>query len=62
MHNPMSYCGLVDTRISASEKDLPVPQMFQNLSVQFVCSSPKNLDFIEKRLHWASIVRVQIAE
>ena len=25
MNNHMSYCGLVDARISASEKDLPVP-------------------------------------
>ena len=24
MDNLLSYCGLVDTRISASEKDLPV--------------------------------------
>ena len=24
MHNILSYCGLVDPRISASEKDLPV--------------------------------------
>ena len=24
MNNPLSYCGLVDSRISASEKDLPV--------------------------------------
>ena len=25
MNNLLSYCGLVDARISASEKDLPVP-------------------------------------
>mgnify|MGYP007086833827 CR=1 FL=1 len=31
--------------------------MPQNLSVQIVCPSPKVLDFDEKRLHWASIVR-----
>ena len=24
MNNHLSYCGLVDTRINASEKDLPV--------------------------------------
>ena len=29
----------------------------ENLSAQFVCPSPKVLDFIEKRLHWASVVR-----
>ena len=32
-------------------------QMPQNLSAQFVCTSPKVLDFNEKRLHWASVVR-----
>ena len=25
MNNRLTYCGLVDARISASEKDLPVP-------------------------------------
>ena len=30
--------------------------MSQNLSAQFVCPSPKVLDFNEKRFHWASIV------
>ena len=34
-----------------------IPKMPQNLSVLFVCPSPKVLDFNEKRLHWASIVR-----
>ena len=32
-----------------------IPQMPQNLSAQFVCPSPKVLDFNEKRLHWASV-------
>ena len=27
MNNILSYCGLVDARISASEKDLPVKKM-----------------------------------
>ena len=36
-----------------------IPQMPQNLSAQFVCPSPKVLDFNEKRLHWASVVRVK---
>ena len=35
-----------------------IPQMPQNLSAQFVCSSPKVLDFNEKRLYWASVVRI----
>ena len=34
-----------------------IPHMPQNLSAQFVCPSPKVLDFNEKRLHWASVVR-----
>ena len=33
-----------------------IPQMPQNLSAQFVCPSPKVLDFNEKRLHWVSVV------
>ena len=35
-----------------------MPKMPQNLSAQFVCPSPKYLDFNEKRLHCASVVRV----
>ena len=35
-----------------------IPQMPQNLSAQIVCPSPKVWDFDEKRLHWASVVRV----
>jgi hypothetical protein len=31
--------------------------MSRNLSAQFVFPSPKVLDFNEKRLHWASVVR-----
>jgi hypothetical protein len=34
-----------------------IPQMPQNISVQFVCPSPKVWDFDEKRLHRASVVR-----
>ena len=36
-----------------------IPQMPQNLSAQFVCPSPKVLDFNEKRLQWASVVLEQ---
>ena len=32
--------------------------MPKNLSAQFVCPSPKILDFNEKRLHWVFVVRV----
>ena len=34
-----------------------IPQMPLNSSAQFVCPSPKVLDFNEKRLHWASVGR-----
>ena len=35
------------------------PKMPQNLSAQFVCPSPKVLDFNKKKMrHWASVVRV----
>jgi hypothetical protein len=37
-----------------------IPQIPQNLSVQVVCPSPRVLDFNEKRLHWASIVRFEV--
>ena len=36
-------------------------QMPQNLSVQIVCPSQRVWDFDEKRLHWASVVRVLTA-
>ena len=35
-----------------------IPQMSQNSSAQFVCPSPKLMDFNEKRLYWVSVVRV----
>ena len=34
-----------------------IPQMLPKFSAQFVCPSPKVWDFIEERLHWASVVR-----
>ena len=33
-----------------------ISQMPHNLSAQFVCPCPKDCDFNEKRLHWASVV------
>ena len=48
-------------RLTVPKWVLIVPQKYsqmpQNLSVQFVCPSPKVLNFIENRLHWASEVR-----
>ena len=37
MNNLMSYCGLVDARISASEKDLPVPEPNRLVSFHNCC-------------------------
>ena len=34
-----------------------IPQMPQNLSAQFVCPSPNDLDFNEKRLNLTSVLR-----
>ena len=36
---------------------LKIPQMKQDLIAQFACPSPKVLDFNEKRLYCASVVR-----
>jgi hypothetical protein len=36
---------------------LKITQMPQNLSAQFVCPSPKVLDFNEKIFYWKSVVR-----
>ena len=44
----------MDKGLTATKWVLTVPQ---NLSAQFVCPSPIGLDFNEKRLHWASVVR-----
>ena len=35
-----------------------IPQMPKNLCAQIVCPSPKVWDLDEKRLQWASVVRV----
>ena len=32
MNNLLSYCGLVDGKIRTSDKDLPVPTIFQGLT------------------------------
>ena len=35
MNNLLSYCGLVDTRISASEKKLPVKQLSETIQTVY---------------------------
>ena len=39
-----------------------IPQMPLNLFTQFVCPSPKVLDFYEKSLHWTSIENAYLIE
>ena len=39
-----------------------IPQMPQSLSAQFVCPTPKVLDFNEMMMHWASVVRALVHE
>ena len=45
MNNLSSYCGLVDAKIRASDKDLPVQDYVseKDLPVQYACGS--NLPF-----------------
>ena len=41
MNNLLSYCGLVDSRISTSDKDLPVQLLYCTfLIAEFVATSP----------------------
>ena len=35
MNNLLSYCGFVDARISASEKDIPAPQIELNPLINY---------------------------
>jgi hypothetical protein len=35
MNNLLSYCGLTDARMRASEKDLPVKREESNFAVKF---------------------------
>ena len=37
MNNVLSYCGLVDAIISASEKDLPVPSKSEIIQALLFC-------------------------
>ena len=48
--------GTHSTKMGA-DKLLENTQMLQNLSTQIVSQKPKSLDFDEKKLHWASVVR-----
>ena len=52
-HGQETHC----TKMGADIVRLKIPKMPQNLSAQFVYPSPKVVDFNEKMLHWASVVR-----
>ena len=64
MNNLLSYCWLVDSRISASDKDLPVKELKSMSKLKHVCIPPWNyyeelkvlypfIDFSEKRFQIA---------
>jgi hypothetical protein len=45
MNNLLPNCGLVDARISASEKDLPLHKIYKNLPLPKLieCCSPRKV-------------------
>ena len=50
MNNRLKYCGLVDTRISASEKDLPVLVLIINLFFfQIISETSESYSFLTRR-------------
>ena len=52
-HGQGTHC----TKMGADSSAENPPNAPEFLSAQFVWPSPKVLDFNEKRLHWASVVR-----
>ena len=62
MNNGKHGKGTHCTKLGDNSLAKNTPQMPQNLSAQFDCPSPKVLDFNEKRLYWASVVRASITK
>ena len=60
MNNLFSYCGLVDARISASEKDLPVKRRIAVLinSFYFRCNHKES----EKHFHSSEVLHFHLYE
>ena len=56
MHNGKHGQGTHCSKMHADSSAQNNPNVSE-FSAQFVCPSPKVLDFIEKRLHWVSAVR-----
>ena len=49
MNNLLSYYGLVDAKIRASDKDLPIPENSINWEgSQVALASPRNLGLLKK--------------
>ena len=55
IYNLLSYCGLVDARIGASEKDLPVPVFFTSVWERFLWQAAKFISDLQKGEFWLSI-------
>ena len=56
MNNLLSYCGLVDARISASEKDLPVSTLYARTKVYLEASLDVSDNFDKSHHVLASLI------
>ena len=46
MNNQLSYCGLVDAKLRASDKDLPVQEKFLYSKIRFFSSKQEILNVL----------------
>ena len=55
MNNLLSYDGLTDARMNASEKDLPVPRMIESVPKTFmpIQTSVLHCELIELQIGWS---------
>ena len=54
MNNVSSYCGLVDAKIRASDKYLPVQKMFEH-TARRIFDIPENKDLIDQVRHFKEL-------
>ena len=54
MNNLSSYCGLVDAKIRASDKYLPVQKMFEH-TARRIFDIPENKDLIDQVRHFKEL-------
>ena len=52
MNNILSYCGLVDVRINASDKDLPVSMFIQMFALEWLGLKDNCGCFFNGRVKW----------